>query len=75
MYAHPLNTTVWLAMFDIILEIIVVYQLDLCLFQFKHMIHLNLNYCRTGHFRGHDIFADCRKIQFAGMMFSVIKLE
>ena len=28
----------------------------------------NVTYCRTGNFRGHDVFADCQKIQFADMI-------
>ena len=31
-----------------------------------------MDYCRTGSFHGHDIFADCRKFHFAGMIFSRI---
>ena len=32
----------------------------------------SLQYCRTGHFHGHDGFADCRKFQFAVMIFLLI---
>ena len=38
----------------------------------RHLDGIALEYCRTGNFRGHDIFADCRKINFADMIFSRI---